>query len=483
MPQETVKPFGTPVPNSPHGVSVSMPAWQDVVDYEEGNARAKAHIRSGYPRFVYHPLILDLCAREAVRLKAPDCMVFPSLKVAEECVVYLARRQAAASIYPVAGSELFVVAHEKSSAPLVKEFWMHAGMIVSSRRAEAFLRALKPNAQGDAAKIAICQHIADLTGALADDVFLYPSGMAAIYAAHSAATALSPKQKTVQLGFPYVDTLKIQQKMAVGAHYLRYDHPSDFAALGALLQREKIAAVFSEYPTNPLLRVLDLQTLSQLCRAHGALLIIDDTVGTFANIDLIPYVDMVVTSLTKYFSGVGDVLAGSMIISAASPHVKVLRAWAAADYEDVLYADDAVVLEHNSRDFSARMRTINQTAHTLAWYLHAHPKVAEVFYPEYTGRALYDEQKRTGGGYGGLLSITLKDPRKAPAVYDTLNITKGPSLGTSYTLVCPYTLLAHYRELDFAAASGVTADLIRISVGCENPQDLIAIFATALENG
>lgn len=475
-------PFGTPVPESVHGVSVSMPAWQDVIDYEEGSARAKAHIKSGYPRFVYHPLVLEFCAAQAKRLKVPACMMFPSQRIAEECVMYLARRKAAASIYP-AGHNLFVVAHEEAGAPLVKEFWMHAGMIVSSRQLENVLAGKAQHRGGDEAKATIRTRISALAGANADDVLLFPSGMGAIFSAHAAVCALKPRLKTIQLGFPYVDTLKIQQKFGAGAHYLRYDHAADLATLESLLKTEKISAVFCEYPTNPLLRVIDLKALSALCRSHGAFLVVDDTVGTFANIDLLPYADMVVTSLTKYFSGVGDVLAGSLIVSAHSPHADVLRDHFAVEHEELLYADDAIVLERNSRDFSERMAVINRTAETLAGYLKTHPAVAEVFYPPFSDKPLYDSQKKPGGGYGGLLAITLRNPQKAAAVYDALALTKGPSLGTSYTLVCPYTLLAHYRELDFAEQSGVSKDLIRISVGCEDAQQLIELFSQALAEG
>jgi len=83
------------------------------------------------------------------------------------------------------------------------------------------------------------------------------------------------------------------------------------------------------------------------------------------------------------------------------------------------------------------------------------------------------------GGYGGLISITLKNPKKAPAFYDALQVSKGPSLGTEFTLACPYTLLAHYDELDWAESHDVTPNLLRFSIGREPLEELIARFEDA----
>jgi cystathionine gamma-synthase len=87
---------------------------------------------------------------------------------------------------------------------------------------------------------------------------------------------------------------------------------------------------------------------------------------------------------------------------------------------------------------------------------------------------------RKNGGYGGLLSIVLSSPKKAPKVYDSLKLSKGPSFGTPFTLVCPYTLLAHYHELDWTEDCGVPANLLRISVGLEPVETVIQAFADAL---
>jgi cystathionine gamma-synthase len=88
---------------------------------------------------------------------------------------------------------------------------------------------------------------------------------------------------------------------------------------------------------------------------------------------------------------------------------------------------------------------------------------------------------RSGGGRGCLFSFLLRDETAASCFYDQLKVSKGPSLGTNFSLCCPYTLLAHYQELDWAAGCGVPRHLLRVSVGLEDAKELIARFAAALE--
>ena len=90
---------------------------------------------------------------------------------------------------------------------------------------------------------------------------------------------------------------------------------------------------------------------------------------------------------------------------------------------------------------------------------------------------------RSGAGYGCLLSFELKQGRQqAQVVYDALRVSKGPSLGTNFTLACPYTQLAHYDELAWAERCGVAADLLRVSVGLEDPDELWMRFQQALDS-
>jgi len=479
-----MKPLGTPLPNDPHAVSVSMPLWQDVVDYEEANPRVINALQTGYPRFFYHPFVAALCKRceEQFATEGETCLVFPLQTIAEQCAAYLLEKaDVLCRLQELEGSDAVAVLFPSEAKKIAKEFWQHAGLILSSRQAEAILQSEKIVVDAAGAKQLIKQRIADIVGEGSDNVTLYPSGMGAIFSAYQAVCALQADAKTIQLGFPYVDTLKIQEKFGSGVHFLNYHHAEDLKAVEAIVKHEKIAGLFCEIPSNPLLNVIDLPALSSLLRRYGVPLIIDDTVGTAYNIDLLPYADIIVTSLTKFFSGTGDVLGGSLLLASNAPFHAELSAIIAQRYEDVLYSKDALILEQNSRNLAERIKQINVNAEGLCDYLSKHSAIERVYYPKYTQVQLYDLLKKKEGGYGGLFSFLLKDTSKAPIVYDHLAIEKGPSLGTNFTLACPYTLLAHYQELDFAKTAGVSPSLIRVSVGLEESSELIKRFKSALE--
>ena len=107
----------------------------------------------------------------------------------------------------------------------------------------------------------------------------------------------------------------------------------------------------------------------------------------------------------------------------------------------------------------------------------------QLYYPKYTAKEGYLSfvTNQQAPGYGGLFSIVLKTQEQAERFYDALDVYKGPSLGTSFTLVCPYTVLAHYTELDWAQSFGVSPWLVRVSVGLESATDLITVFNKALD--
>ena len=84
------------------------------------------------------------------------------------------------------------------------------------------------------------------------------------------------------------------------------------------------------------------------------------------------------------------------------------------------------------------------------------------------------------GGYGGLFSLTFASKAASEAFFDALECFKGPSLGTNFTLACPYTILAHFGELDWAAGYGVEEGLVRVSIGMEDKEDLLKKFEVAL---
>ena len=475
--------LGRPLPESVHANSVCLPTWADVIAYEEGDPGVLGRLQTGYPRFFIHPLTERLFAVCRRRFGREDelCHVYPSRASAQRCLESLRRwsgQEARIEAWTEDGP--FVVCFPRTAGEAARKHWRHSGDGVSSRRAEALLDGT-PVPDGQAAKREVRQRIARLTGVPDDWVYLFSSGMSAIYAVYRAISSLWPGRMSVQFGFPYVDTLKIQQDIGLGAHFLPRGDEADLEQLRGLLCAEPVSAVFCEFPSNPLLVSPDLAALGGLARQHGFPLVVDETLGTYVNTDVLRVADVAITSLTKYFTGVGDVLAGAAIVNPQGPLAGRLRQSLDQEYEDTLWDDDAVLLAQYSADFPDRVQRINRTAEQVCDFCRSHPAVAEVYYLKFGTPANYAAYQRPGGGYGGLFSLLLQDPeRAAPRFYDALQLCKGPNLGVNFSLCCPFTLLAHYRELDFVERCGVSRNLIRISVGLEEPQDLIDRLERAL---
>ena len=190
-----------------------------------------------------------------------------------------------------------------------------------------------------------------------------------------------------------------------------------------------------------------------------------------------------------------DKADSSLILNPNGPHYAALKATIDENYEDIYYPEDAVYMERNSRDYRGRIKRVNDNAYDITDYLHlrsleaAKPPqgaaIKRVYYPRYVTPDCYAQAQRlptTGkGGFGGLFSLTFTSMEASRAFYDNLACAKGPSLGTSFTLASPYTILAHYVELDWAAEHGVEAGLVRISVGQEDVRVLRRWFEAAVE--
>lgn len=474
--------LGSPIPDSPDACSMALPLWAHAIGYEEKDPAVTDCFRCGYPRFFFHPevsaLMAEACATQGST--GETAHIFPSRLTAEICVRYVASKTGVTpNITPVGASGIYAVSCAEEQAATCKAFWQHSGLVVSSRRARSTrLGETEHGDDGDDARQILKDRLASLYGVAPDDVLLYPSGMAAMFAANGLATKRHPGRRRVQLEFPYLDTLKVLEEFADGVSLYTSANRSDL--IEALRNGTPPGAVVTEIPSNPLMRTVDFASIAPIVRDQGALLIVDDTIATPINVDVTAHADLITTSLTKFFCGHGDVMAGALILNPRSPNYGFLSPAAHQQHEELLWWEDAVVLEERSRDFEQRMRRINKNGEALAEYSRAHSAVEAVYYPKFDPSPGYDALRVAGGGYGGLISILLKDAaEKSANFYDCLAVNKGPSLGTNYTLACPYTLLAHYDELDWAESHGVSRWLIRFSVGLEDPEDLKARFDAA----
>jgi cystathionine gamma-synthase len=179
-------------------------------------------------------------------------------------------------------------------------------------------------------------------------------------------------------------------------------------------------------------------------------------------------------------------------LNPARKHYATFKERLLTRYEDTFYDEDAIFMERNSRNFSQRSARIDSNAERVCDFLHAASQnqdkdqhtasspIAQVFYPKWQTAQNYAARRLPGGGFGGLFSLSFASQSAAEAFYDALACAKGPSLGTNFTLACPYTILAHYGELDWAARYGVPSSLVRVSIGLEDPSWLHTVFEDAL---
>ncbi|KAG2356099.1 pyridoxal phosphate-dependent transferase [Suillus spraguei] len=283
--------------------------------------------------------------------------------------------------------------------------------------------------------------------------------------------------------------LKFFKNGALGCHFLGHGLDSDIDTLETIIKQElsanpsalPVAALFVEFPSNPLLRSANMSLLRTLADKYDFLLVIDETIGNFVNVNVLQHADIVVSSLSKIFSGDANTMGGSLILNPQSRHYAALKAHMSATYEDTYFDEDAVFMERNSRNFARRIRIIDEN--TLAVCERNIPTITRHqrgLLPKIHHARKLLLMQAPGGRLRGLFSLTFTSPAASLAFFDNMPFQKGPSLGTNFTLACPYTILAHYLELGWAAEYGVEEGLVRISVGMEEREGLLEGFKAAL---
>jgi len=486
--------LGLAIPDSDHAVSVCLPRWDDVIGYEEGDESILDALEGGYPRFMAHPLVAELCEAAASEFAkhTEGTLVFPSLAAAWRAADYIKRHGGkGARLESYGWGDLTVLICAEADWKLAWKCWQHGGEIVSSRLAESALSDAPLDetvvASGAAARELVRGRIASFyPGSAAEDVFLFSSGMAAIFAVQRTLSERRPGLPTIQIEFPYIDAFKVQERFGSGGVV-------DFSLTRSggldevthwLKTNPTAAGVFTELPSNPLLRTADLARLAPLLRAAGIPLVVDDTVATSVNVETLRFADIATCSLPKAFSGAGDVAGGAVILRADLAGREAIReSLALAEKASPLFERDAIVLEVNSRHYRERVEASNANATAVVASLQSLPEVERIWYPTLETPEFYEAVRHPDGGTGGLISFVLRGGEAAAkAFYDRIALCKGPSLGTDFSLLCPYTLLAHYGELPWAEERGVRRDLLRLSVGLEDEDDLLARILTAVTN-
>jgi cystathionine gamma-synthase len=188
-----------------------------------------------------------------------------------------------------------------------------------------------------------------------------------------------------------------------------------------------------------------------------------------------------------------------MVINPNSSHYDTMCAHIQSSFIDDYFGPDAIQMEINSRDFASRVNIINANTKAVCNFLRSRSLsfvgsesssaaaslplvIKDVFYPEWITPMNYETFRRPGkeDNFGPLFSMTFISHTASEAFYNALPCAKGPSLGTDFTLACPYTILAHFQELDWAAEYGVEEGIVRVSVGMEEEETLMEWFQLSL---
>lgn len=241
--------------------------------------------------------------------------------------------------------------------------------------------------------------------------------------------------------------------------------------------------LISESPTNPHLSVVDLERFAGLGKKHGVDTLIDATLATPYNLrPLDAGVDYVLHSCTKYLGGHNDLLGGVVIGSKAKMEpIRTMRGVVGS----VNSPQNVYLLLRGLKTFELRMERHNENGLAVAEFLSKHPRVERVYYPGLPSHPYYEVARRTMCGFGGLVTFLVKDAdwRQTANVIDAVQIPRiGPSLGGAESLIeQPIFMSYHSFTPEQRQAVGIYDNMIRLSCGLENPEDLIADLQQALD--
>jgi cystathionine gamma-synthase len=252
---------------------------------------------------------------------------------------------------------------------------------------------------------------------------------------------------------------------------------SDLAALQAAIRPGRTRLLWLETPSNPLWDITDLDAAVRLAHAADVRVAVDNTVATPVLTRPIALgVDLVVHSATKYLNGHGDVLAGAIVTARADPFWERIRVWRRTS-GSVLGPFEAWLLQRGMRTLFLRVRRASATALALARHFEGHPALAAVLYPGLPSHPGHDiAARQMSGGFGGMLSIrVMGGEREAMAVAGGVTLFKrATSLGGVESLI-------EHRKSTEGPSSPIPDDLLRLSIGLETPDDLIADLEAALK--
>ena len=330
---------------------------------------------------------------------------------------------------------------------------------------------------GNPTRFALEELIADLEGGVRG--FAFSSGLSGIHAVFS----LFEAGDHILLGDDvYGGTFRLFDKVLTknGLEYTIIDTSNLDKIEQSIHPNTK--ALYLETPSNPLLKITDLEKSATLAHRHGLIVIADNTFAT-------PYFqkpldlgsDIVVHSGTKYLGGHSDVIAG--LVTTRHKELAEQIGFYQNAIGAVLGPQDSWLLQRGIKTLSVRMEEHQKNAFAVADFLFSHPAVEKVYYPGLPDHELYGIAKQQMSGFSGMVSFTLKNEESAIPFVESLQLfTLAESLGGVESLVEVPSVMTHASiPKEKREEAGIKDGLIRLSVGIEYGQDLINDLAQAFD--
>lgn len=274
---------------------------------------------------------------------------------------------------------------------------------------------------------------------------------------------------------------KVYEKFGIKFHFVPLHTP------GALLPfiNEKTKLVWAETPTNPLMNITDIAALSEVCKAHKILLCVDNTFASpWLQSPIDHGADLVMHSGTKYIGGHSDVVHGCLMMNDHELREKLYFIQKSSGA--IPGPMDCFLILRGLKTLHVRMKAHCSNGKAVAHFLHNHPKVARVYWPGFEEHPHHDIAKKQMRDFGGMMSIELKNP-SMEAAHNMLRSTRlfalAESLGGVESLINhPATMTHASIPREERLRIGISDGLIRLSVGIEDVEDLLADLEAGLNN-
>lgn len=245
--------------------------------------------------------------------------------------------------------------------------------------------------------------------------------------------------------------------------------------------RPETKAVFLETPTNPLLKITDIKEVAKIAKKHDLITIVDNTFATpYHQRPLTLGADIVVHSASKYLGGHSDIVAG--LVTTNNEELADKIGFLQNAIGGILGPQDSWILQRGIKTLGIRMEEHEKNAHKIVNYLIDHPSIEKVYYPGLESHKGHEIAKKQASGYGGMISFDLKEGYSAKNFVERLTvITLAESLGAVESLIEIPALMTHGSiPKEVRLKSGINDELVRLSVGLEDVEDLIDDLDQAL---